>query len=1224
MTTPYNYNEIGRINIGGNPTDIASIDNKIYITNYTQNISVVDTISSTIVTSINSGSGTISIDIDLVSRHAYAINSFSEKLQIIDLNTDEIVKELDIDKTAKKVVVDSFYNKIYILNILNKSLTVIKYQKKNNNTNLWFVDNVFIYDKKIIDISLNNIYHTINVIFDPFDIITDNDRLVQSIDISSFNIKQINSENYNILDIENTNNLSIAYANNQIISNKIFKNSNGEYKKNIEILDTNSNILASYEYSNYILYTTIKYNSDINKTFLLSDLSNEISILDNAIVSGQTPSINTISVGKLPVAIAFAKGVIPSATPTSSKSPTPTPTITPSITNTLTPTKSPTPTPVICSSIIVSANTNFRRSEALDTQFYLNSGNRIYVVSTGLVVINDIEIPRNADGIPYIKYDIVNPDNTITNVNAGSLVGKIGINGSIFSLGSRSEIIAQTTGRLYLGIVDDDGSYTDNFGEFYVNLLIENICPTRTPTQTPTQTITPTITPTLSLTPTPVQCLINNGQFFNDLDQNIINGDIPGWESYSVDLYKWGNLSTHYAVDLNSSSTGYISQTINTVSGQIYTLKFNYAGNNYTISDNNVFDKTFNVKISNSNFIGSDYSFNIAPYMKYFTSTIGPTYDDMGWKTDSITFIANSTSSKITFASTCPTCTSYGPIIDNVCVETDTCRCSYVIPATPTPTPSTTITSTPTNTTTKTLTPTNTPTNTVTPTITASTTSTPTTTPTITPTKTTTPTITPTSTDPTISRAYISNYGSNSISIVHTITQKLLNTINNINKPIRLIRNTDGSIVYVLSENSNVLTSINTSSYAITTINISDNILDMALNSSSNLAFGLKPDSVTIFDVSNGSIITTISIGSNNQKISYAYNGSVEKLYVFDTNKIYVITLPINVNNYPNTLWENNTFILPLTANYRSSVLNTEDNSLYLGLTDNHIYIYDIINNPSLITSLNINNTIDDIGINRQNGDAYFLSSDAGVINIFDTDTNNIKTTVSLPSTLTTKISVSDNGLFYYVIDNDNASIYLYNVANNTLLNTITVGQNPNNIILLNSIRVTPTPTPSTTKTQTPTPTNTNTPTNTSTPTITPSITSSPTQSPIPPYIITQPSNYTAIQQPAGNGAATFEVVAGPSYVVYEWQVSTDDGISWTTIPNSNNSYLDIYNLTKLNNNQKYRVLILNNFGSVYSDVVLLTVLGPSISILSNPTDQTISIDNTATFTVSITGIISN
>ena len=71
------YREVGKIDIGGNPTDLAVYGNKIYVANNSQNMSIIDTISSSVVGSINTGAGTVSVDIDSNTGHIYALNNFS-------------------------------------------------------------------------------------------------------------------------------------------------------------------------------------------------------------------------------------------------------------------------------------------------------------------------------------------------------------------------------------------------------------------------------------------------------------------------------------------------------------------------------------------------------------------------------------------------------------------------------------------------------------------------------------------------------------------------------------------------------------------------------------------------------------------------------------------------------------------------------------------------------------------------------------------------------------------------------------------------------------------------------------------------------------------------------------------------------------------------------------------------------------------------------------------
>jgi DNA-binding beta-propeller fold protein YncE len=1071
------YTEVGKIEVGGNPTDLAVYSNKIYVANYSQDMSIVDTISSSVIGTIPTGSGTISVDVDATITHAYALNIFSNKVHIIDISDDTIVSNIDILDGAIKLVTDSHYHKTYVINPVEKSLTIIRYKKQDNRKN-WYIDNIINYDRSPIDIALNNTNHKISIVFDPIDYVIDPDtKIILSTTVRDIPIKNIESNDYSSTDISNIQNRKISVLDDSIILTKVINITaeTNRLESSLQILDLNFNPIVTYSnIADSIDYAQIKKDTN-DRIVILNNLNNKISILDGNSLGVTPPIIDAISVGQNPVALVFAQGVLPTPTPTITSTTSPTPTVTTSL--------SPTPT----------------------------------LTST------------------------LTPTATVTNT------------------------------------------------------------PTISVTSSQTPTATPTITPTAS-TVIP-SCLITNGSFSNNTN---------GWTTNNIDYLKFGTLPEHYAVDLNSCSEGYIYQTVQTIPGTEYSLRFNYSGNNYTRPDNTTFIKTFSVSITNSSdFTFKNYSFDISPFMKYYTLLIGPTYEDMGWQYDTITFTASSTSSIIKFESTCDSCGCFGPIIDNVCIYSPTCRCDYVILPTPTPTATSTITPTKTITRTPEPTPSNTPTLTLTPTITSTLTPTPTETITSTPTQSLTPTITPTATDPTISRAYVANYGSNSISVIHSINQKLLNTLTGISKPIKLVTNNNKSLVYILSENSSALTTINTSTYAKSTINLTSNVLDFALNRDETITFGLTSTSI-IIDINSTTLVVTI--GSNNQKISYSYDGSSDKLYVFDIDKVYIVTLPVSSSDYATNNWSNSTYTLSLSSNYVCGSLNIEDSSLYIGLSNNTIKIYDIsTNTPSLITTLNNGTDISDIAINRQNSDAYVLSSQSGIVNIIDTTTNSIKNTISLPSTLTTKIAITDNGSYFYVVDSDSSCVYSYYVSGGVLANTITVGSEPGSIILLNSINVTPTPTRSSTPTPTVTPTATITPTLTTTPTLTP------TQSPVPPYIITQPTNQSSTQKLVGNGLATFEVIAGPSYNAYQWQLSTDNGSTWNNISNSNSSYLTLIDLTTRENANQYRVLISNSFGSLTSNSAILSVDGPTISFSQQPQDQIVDASDSVTFTLSVT-----
>jgi cell division septation protein DedD len=1067
------FKEFGRIFVDGNPTDVMGYGNKLYVTNHSKDMCVIDTITHTIIKDISTGPGTYSIDIDKNTKHAYVLNQYSNLVFVIDLETDNIVSSISIDSNASQLLVDEVNHIIYVANASQKSITAIK-KHTINNIDTWYIDNILTLNYAPIKINKDN--NTIYIIYRPYEVSeTDANNLVISVTPNDAKLSVIsyNNNTYNLTEINNTNNSNIGFDSDNILLQKFdFQDSRNV---SLQILDKNNkNILV--EYSN-ITSSIYDIDSDQNDNiFLLNNINDSLLVVDGKNIDPDPSVQANIQVGQNPVAIGFAVGLLPSPTP--------------SITPTVTPTNTITPTPTLT------------------------------------------------------------PTNTITPTNTPT--------------------------------------------------------PSITPTNSTTPTNTPTRTPTNTPTPTRPGCLITNGNFSQPV------GSLSGWRYGNVDVWQFGSTDNHYAVDLNGCEPGYIEQTINTVPGNIYTLKFNYAANNFSHRTNIANpNKTFKVDIINANntniYLTKNYSFNVLPYLGYYGN-----FDAMGWLSESLVFTAASNSTVIKFSSTCSLCGCYGAVVDNICIAYDGCGCNYVIPPTPTPTTTTTATATPTVTPTKTPTSTKTPTPTVTPTVTPSHTAT------VTPTVTQTPTVTPTPSDPTISRGYVANYGSNSISILHTINQAVLNTINNINKPTKIFTNQAETLVYVTQENSDEIIRIDASNY-------NRSIVDLNLGSNINIiAADLSLDDSVLYVAYQSTLDNTYhikSINANNLSILNTISINNIKDITYSNNLLYVFS-ELNCNIYSPDLSDLN-FSTNFSSSYVTHFINTENNKLYIGLSNGSISEYNILESSILFVK-NLLSLVDHIGlidlvVNRYSGDIYALYSSSRSIRILDPNLDD-SSSISLNNSTDNpyKLAITDNGSFGYVLYKDFTTVDIYGIENNSYIKTLNVGLNPSSIALLNNVLVTPTPTPSPTKTATATPTKTPTPTRTPTATVTPTPTLTPSASPIPPFITTQPSDQTTSQPPTGDGVAVFEITGGPSYVDYQWQSSTDNGASWLNVPDSNVSYLILDNLSTLNNNTWYRVVLSNAFGTTISNHAVLTVLGPSLVIVQQPEDDIIDANGAASFTISL------
>ncbi|MFN8289735.1 MAG: M36 family metallopeptidase [Chitinophagaceae bacterium] len=106
-----------------------------------------------------------------------------------------------------------------------------------------------------------------------------------------------------------------------------------------------------------------------------------------------------------------------------------------------------------------------------------------------------------------------------------------------------------------------------------------------------------------------------------------------------------------------------------------------------------------------------------------------------------------------------------------------------------------------------------------------------------------------------------------------------------------------------------------------------------------------------------------------------------------------------------------------------------------------------------------------------------------------------------------------------------------------------------------------------------------------------------------PPTLNSSPANTTVCE----GTNASFSVTASGTGVLYQWQVSTDGGTTWTNIPGAVNPGLTVTAVTPAMNNNRYRCLLTNSVCTtpVNSAGAVLTV-NPATAITTQPADATI------------------
>ncbi|HEX6592307.1 MAG TPA: hypothetical protein VF050_09945, partial [Moraxellaceae bacterium] len=125
---------------------------------------------------------------------------------------------------------------------------------------------------------------------------------------------------------------------------------------------------------------------------------------------------------------------------------------------------------------------------------------------------------------------------------------------------------------------------------------------------------------------------------------------------------------------------------------------------------------------------------------------------------------------------------------------------------------------------------------------------------------------------------------------------------------------------------------------------------------------------------------------------------------------------------------------------------------------------------------------------------------------------------------------------------------------------------------------------------------------------------------PLPPtpVITVQPADIAVV---AGSDAL-FSVMATGQSPVYQWQLSTDAGASWTDIPAATATSHSQAGVTMADSGHLFRVLVTAGGLTMASSPARLTVTTAVVApvIIVQPTDQTVVAPATATFSVTATG----
>ncbi len=283
--------------------------------------------------------------------------------------------------------------------------------------------------------------------------------------------------------------------------------------------------------------------------------------------------------------------------------------------------------------------------------------------------------------------------------------------------------------------------------------------------------------------------------------------------------------------------------------------------------------------------------------------------------------------------------------------------------------------------------------------------------------------------------AYIPNVGDSTVSVINTITNKVIATIKIGDMPSGICFTPDGTKGYVTNIQSKRVSVINTVTNLITaTIAVGDSPDGMCMS----------PDGATLYVANNKSnTISVVNTATNVVKATInAGNGPAGICVSPDGAKVYVTNTGDNAANVFNTA--TNTIIATTAVGHLpTSISISPDGSM--------VYVTNFNDGTVSIISTATNSVVATVGVgvspsgscvNPQGTRVYVANQSSNSVSIINTATNQVIGTIKA-GTVPSGLSISPDGTKIYVINSGDNSVTIVNALTDAIEGTVSVGSQP-------------------------------------------------------------------------------------------------------------------------------------------------------------------------------------
>ena len=294
--------------------------------------------------------------------------------------------------------------------------------------------------------------------------------------------------------------------------------------------------------------------------------------------------------------------------------------------------------------------------------------------------------------------------------------------------------------------------------------------------------------------------------------------------------------------------------------------------------------------------------------------------------------------------------------------------------------------------------------------------------------------VTPTAPPPSLF-AYITNQGSNNVSVIDTATNTVVATVAVGNQPFGVAVNSAGTRAYVTNQSSNNVSVIDTAgNTVVATVAVGTNPRGVAVNPAGTRAYITNEGSsnVSVIDTAGNSAVATVAVGTSPHGVAvdptgtraFVANSGSNNVSVIDTASNTVVAT-VAVGSFPYGIAVD-------PAGTRAYVTNRLSNS---------VSVIDTASNTVIATVVAGSDTIG-IAVNPAGTRAYATNIASNNVTVIDTATNSVVATVAA-GTQPIGVAINSAGTLAYVANAGSNSVSVIDTTTNTVVATVAVGTNP-------------------------------------------------------------------------------------------------------------------------------------------------------------------------------------